>query len=301
MSDLAPFVAATIRDKVVVDLKEENDKLREQLRQRWTVQVLRNDEESRVVYATGQFDQGQADTPFWKVSLSPEAVSCPLSDLANVELHIGGIMKASFEHNSTFEGFFDADDDDSDTAKSVSFCFTGQLWFGLVVNGWPRRNWERVAADEDNDPDETLRILTEDVATEFPNATVTFKEVQFFLSSIGGAIQSLEAEEVIQQQAEESGEIREVYNEVVTRMREAGYEGNSFVFLPQAQEVMDALMELGMVQRQHLADGTIDGIIQLHRQTRDNAELGERTFQDWIHDLIRRAGQGEDDGMEEDE
>jgi hypothetical protein len=112
MSDLAPFVAATIRDKVVADLKEENDKLRKQLRQRWTVEVLRNDEESRVVYATGQFDQGQPDSPFWEVSLS-EAISCPLSALKNVELHVGGILKAAFGHNSTFEGVFDAHDDDN--------------------------------------------------------------------------------------------------------------------------------------------------------------------------------------------
>lgn len=64
MSDLAPFEAATIRDKVVIDLKEENDQLREQLRQRWTIEIIANCSDavgssfhySR--YATGQFDTG---------------------------------------------------------------------------------------------------------------------------------------------------------------------------------------------------------------------------------------------------
>lgn len=137
---------------------------------------------------------------------------------------MGGILKAVFGHNSTFEGFFDAHDDDNDTAKSVNFCFTGgsKLWLRLVVNGRPRRNWEEVAADEDNDFEETFRILTEDVAAEFPNATVTFKMVSFFLRSIGGAIQSLGIEEALQQEAEEGREYRAVYNAVVGRMREAG-------------------------------------------------------------------------------
>jgi hypothetical protein len=182
---------------------------------------------------------------------------------------------------------------DNDMVKSVNFCFAdgSKLWLRLVVDGWPRRNWEEVAADDDLHIGDTFGILTENVAAEFPNATVTFKRVSFFSDFVGGAIQSLGLEEALQQEAEESREYREVYNAVVGRMREAGYEGNSFVFLPQVQEVMDALLERGMVQRQYLNDGTIDAMIQVHSQTRNNAELGERTFQDTIHDIIQ-IGQG---------
>lgn len=51
MSDLAPFVAATLRDKTIADLQEENRQLRERLQdlEPWTIRIQNHD--GSVVYA----------------------------------------------------------------------------------------------------------------------------------------------------------------------------------------------------------------------------------------------------------
>lgn len=65
MSDLAPFVAATLRDKTVVDLLEENKKLQHyrEIAETWTVQItsrsytgLDSQGGERIVYATGKLN-----------------------------------------------------------------------------------------------------------------------------------------------------------------------------------------------------------------------------------------------------
>jgi hypothetical protein len=298
MSDLAPFVAASIRDKVVADLKEENDKLRDQLRQRWAVEVggdaTKTEGSPRTLYATGQFDQGKSDRQFWTVSLS-EAASCPLSALQNAELHVGGILKAVFGNTPDVEAFFDNHWDDNDNAHSIKFffCGGGKLWIRIVVNGWPREHWEEVAADRDFNNEAMTHYLSRVLAAEYPNATVTFREAYFTSSSSYGAIQNLVLSETAQQEAEGSKEFRKVYKAVMTEMRAAGYEENSFVFGAEVQEVMDGMSKLGIALDYDTdADNIIDQIIEVHRRTRKKPEPAEAFL-----DVIRKVA----DSMEEDD
>lgn len=119
---------------------------------------------SPTTYATGQLDQ---ETPvpgdtFCEVPLS-NVHSCPLSKLNDVQVHVGGMLKDFF--GSAAEGFFDAHEEDSDNAKAVNFYFdgAGKFWFSILVNGWPREEWEEVATDLDFDNEEMLQYLTRGV------------------------------------------------------------------------------------------------------------------------------------------
>lgn len=91
------------------------------MQQRWAVQVRSKAGSAPIVYASGQFDQGHtnSDFSFWDVNLV-QIQTCPLSDLENVSIHVGGVLKAMFGPHSTFEGVFDAHDDMTRTIQSPS-------------------------------------------------------------------------------------------------------------------------------------------------------------------------------------
>ena len=96
MSDLAPFVAAVVRDPVVVDLLQENEKLKEVVRKSRTIQlVLRNMfAPETVVLAQGQLEEGKyLEGAFrhedYVVKLSIERAFAP-HDLRRAHLTIGG-------------------------------------------------------------------------------------------------------------------------------------------------------------------------------------------------------------------
>jgi hypothetical protein len=98
MSDLAPFVAATIRDKVVDDLMKEVDSLKLQLSKTQEIEVTGPN--GTPVYATGMLDQGvyTEDGEFWEVDLV-ERIGVPLSAIVHsrdqgsrIELHVGGSL-----------------------------------------------------------------------------------------------------------------------------------------------------------------------------------------------------------------
>jgi hypothetical protein len=201
---------------------------------------------------------------------------------------VGGILKAVFGNTNDVEAFFDNHDDDNDNAKSINFYFSGggELWISIVVNGWPKEDWEEVAADRDFDNEAMTQYLSTVLAAKYPNATVTFREVDFISSSSYGAIQNLVLGETAQREPEGSKEFRKLYKAVMTKMRAAGYEGNSFVFGAQVQEVMDGLstLDIARVEYDTNVDGTLDKLIEVHRRTRKKPEPAE-AFQDVIRQL----------------
>lgn len=105
MSDLAPFVASTIRDKVVADLLEENKLLKEQLASFRRIRITGRGGEP--LYAEQDFSLGKSsDHGWWIVRLpvwnnrncqSKQAVStpsiaaspCRMSKLADCEIYVG--------------------------------------------------------------------------------------------------------------------------------------------------------------------------------------------------------------------
>jgi hypothetical protein len=104
MSDLAPFVASVLYDKVLAEIKQENDSLLQQLQKSRAVQII---SESGTVYAEAQFEDGHYhDNPnLWFFPFTKQLAPCQLSDLTNVHICIGGSAKAHFGTNSIAEGW----------------------------------------------------------------------------------------------------------------------------------------------------------------------------------------------------
>ena len=190
MSNLAPFVAAVLRDQTVQELHEENERLRQQVHISRLVQITGPG--GVPVYAEGRIDEGRpAGNPnLWLVKLERppgSTAECQLHQLGTVEVRIvGGMLHASFERaieNELCETFLDRDDVyDTDTSKHVGFCFAetaGGLWLSCDIQNWPRQRWSRVLEEEDQE--DVFDYLTLTVAAQPPSRkTVRFFQVQFF-------------------------------------------------------------------------------------------------------------------------
>jgi hypothetical protein len=95
MSDLAPFVASVLHDRVLAETKQEVDHLSKQLQKLRAVQIIST---SGTVYAEGQFEDGaycEDEPSMWELNLTKQIASCPLSDLAGVEICMGGFARPS--------------------------------------------------------------------------------------------------------------------------------------------------------------------------------------------------------------
>jgi hypothetical protein len=223
MSTLGPFVAAVLRDRTVADLLEENDKLQRQLKQRWAVEIT--GPEGTPVYAQAQFDQDGAyggNPRLWRVPFAKNnhrnkdtttntntnttiIQPCPLSELPNMEVRVGGMCKAKFGNNSDFEGFIDFDHTSSE-GYDLNFCFVGggDLWLDLVIDGWSEED-ARAAQAQDIDAEDLLNHLVVTVASTSPTGKVVeFRGVSFFVSSVNGAIQNLSSSPNANEEAREA-------------------------------------------------------------------------------------------------
>jgi hypothetical protein len=119
MSDLAPFVATVLYDKVLAETKQEVDHLLEQIKKLRAVQIV---SASGTVYAEGQFEDGayRSNPHLWFVRLTKQLASCALSDLTSVQVCIGGICYAHFGVKSIITGIVER-------GKATTY-----------VNGWGR-------------------------------------------------------------------------------------------------------------------------------------------------------------------
>jgi hypothetical protein len=212
MSDLAPFVAAVLHDRVLAETKQEVDHLSEQLQKSRAVQII---SESGTVYAEGRFQDGSySDNPnLWLVNLKNLA-SCPLSDLAGAEIFVGGICKAHFGPNSIVEGFVERDDDSTymDGWGFISFCFgdTGQCWLSVYVGPFPSEVafFSQVPNRDIVHAEDLSSFLTEELAENHPELSVTFEHVEFYVSAVRGLIQNLNLDPAIEEEAQRREEDR---------------------------------------------------------------------------------------------
>jgi hypothetical protein len=188
MSDLAPFVAAVLYDKVLAETKQEVDRLSEQLQKSRAVQMI---SANGTVYAEGQFQEGcfNVDSRVWIVRLHKELALCPLSDLTNVEIRIGGICKADFGANSIVRGTVTGDYIGG--WGYVSFCFAGT---GVVC---VEVFLSQLDGDIDIDAENMASYLAQEVAVNHPLLSVSFGMVSFFTNTVQGAIQNLNLDPAI--------------------------------------------------------------------------------------------------------
>lgn len=131
MSDLAPFVAAVIRDRVVSDLHDENSRLNNELSA--AMAVIITGQGGRPVYASADFATGMSeeDSKFWSVRFGKDLADqqeedfeendgnssddndctagiLPLSRLGELEIFVGGILLCEMSQDYV-EGFSSLD------------------------------------------------------------------------------------------------------------------------------------------------------------------------------------------------
>jgi hypothetical protein len=206
MSDLAPFVAAVLRDKVIVEIKQEIDGLKEKLRECRTVTIT--GPQGTPVYAEGRFEQGEyGDNAFlWDVALEQQLQQpCPLSALPSVEVRVGGMTKAQFSDNSTFSGDFDPEDICDEDGGKVNFHFSGVGALCPTVRLHPFPSEVRFLEMEEQW--NTLQVhilsfLSEVSASEQLDMVASFERIQFYVSSVNGTIRNLSLDPLVEQDAQ---------------------------------------------------------------------------------------------------
>jgi hypothetical protein len=216
MSDLAPFVASLLYDRVLTETKEENDSLSEQLQKSRVVQIV---SASGTVYAEGQFEDGSysMNPNLWLVNFTKQ-LPCPLSDLTNVQICIGGSAKADFGANSFVEGFVERDG--VITYKNgwgeIEFCIGKMGWLMIKVGQFPSEEVFRSLSV----PEDMASFLTQELAENHPELTVNFEQIDFFVDNVKGTIQNLNLDPAIEEEAQRRRqEMKEEEEEEAQRRR----------------------------------------------------------------------------------
>ena len=202
MSDLLPLLVATsVRDKVLLDAKDELDNLQKRVEVATSIEIVHDatgeeSDDKIVVYASEPFDKGTYDEIFWKVSFSNDNhLVCKLSDLQHCHICVGGGFTIFDFASSDYEAYLDkiidgGDDDGGDVEIRVSCVRPFNLWVTLGIQNLPEaadhRSWEHFVGEPfDLEWFTTLRPM------EYPEAQVRFKSVRFEASSIRGPLQRL--------------------------------------------------------------------------------------------------------------
>jgi hypothetical protein len=206
MSDLAPFVAAVLYDKVLAETKQEVDQLSEQvdhlsekLQKSRAVQIM---SASGTVYAEGQFQDGfySDNANMWEIELTKQLASCPLSDLTNVQICIGGIHKADFGINSTVMGTVERGRAGiyMDGWGHIIFSLEGWCWLLVGVGPFPSEEAFFTQVDEVYVIAENMAsFLAQELAVNHPEFYVSFGYVFFQVGAVKGAIQNLNLDPAI--------------------------------------------------------------------------------------------------------
>jgi hypothetical protein len=204
MSDLAPFVAAVLKDRVVAEMKQEVDHLSEQLQKSRAVQII---SASGTVYAEGQFQDGfyLYNATVWAVELTKQPASCPLSDLTNARICIGGIFNADFAANSIVRAMVERDEVNRymDGWGCIDFRVEGAVlvWLGVRVGPFPSEEAFFSQVPADIDLVNMASFLAEELAVNQPELSVIFDHVCFRISDVKGAIQDLNLDPAIEEEA----------------------------------------------------------------------------------------------------
>lgn len=226
MSDLAPFVAASLRDKVVSEMHEEVLQLRQQLfNQRQASQSITiTGPMGSPIYTQAQFiKNGKFDVSpeLWKVefpnppaavaaaddddndddkqntgddsphqdqTITTESKTCTLSKLSELEVRIGGILKAKLIGDS-IEGFVnDIDNNYAASKGALSIWFGGSsgIWLTIRLVGIEKQAYATLR-DFDLSGDNLLATLLQFCS---PQAPIEFSEVSFLISHINDAMVS---------------------------------------------------------------------------------------------------------------
>jgi hypothetical protein len=246
MSDLAPFVAAAIRDQVVSDLYEENQRLSEELDAAMRVTIT-GSRHSQPVYASADFSRGHSEegSAFWSLrfpddetasithrttenieeeagdssssSTSVSSNSLPLSRLVELEIFVGGILLCEMSQDYV-EGFSSLDS----TTGAVRFLELElrKCWITLeIVQGTISEESLDVLLGASMG--RLWRVLSGHVAASNPHARLRVREISLDTKYVPGLVRRVppvidpHTEETQRQRAESQA----LQRAIVTRLR----------------------------------------------------------------------------------
>lgn len=230
MSDLAPFVAATIRDRVVTELQAENDRLTRALQAAMTVQVM--GQGGSPIYASADFSSGrpeQGSSAFWNVrfddtddndessssSSSSNSIPLPLSRLGELEVVVGGILLAEMSQDYV-EGFSSLDS----LTGAVRYLEleVRKCWITLeIVEGTlPDAALELL---RDSSPGMLWRILSTHIASTYPQAQLRVQEVSLDTKYVPGLLQRVPRDPFAEEAERRLEEAQRLLRAIVARLR----------------------------------------------------------------------------------
>jgi len=306
MSDLLPLVVAALNDKVAAESQEELTKLRKGLELSQSIEIIRaanngkdeDEDENTIVYASTQFQDGEyAYNPnLWQVNLEPcGSTTCRLTNLRNCQICVGGgfpiaSLDDEMPNSPPCDGFLDPDlVNDGDNSKAVSFCFSpNSLWLIIVIHGWPREDWEQIIQANTLAPEDSIRFLVETLAPKYPEASVEFKSVSFVVPTIHGALKRLlppKRKELARADRDSKEDYSSLVYNVTMTMRNQGNQNSSALFIPQMNEVIESLEELGIREWNRSNEELITGLVTLY----------ENAGQEGLHEVIRRLQYGDEE------
>jgi hypothetical protein len=220
MSDLAPFVAAVLHDKVLADTKEEVDQLADQVNQLserlQKLQAVQIVSPSGTVYAEGQFQDGfySGNPNLWDVVMTKQLASCPLSALTDVKICIGGSDKADFVSSSQVDGFIGMEQDEDSTYTDgwgpIDFHIGGMGWLHVKVGPFTSEEAFVLQVPRNIAAEDMASFLAEELAVDNAGLSVRFLALEFFVSSVRGAIQNLNLDPAYEDEAQRRREEREM-------------------------------------------------------------------------------------------
>ena len=179
MSDLAPFVAAVLRDKVIADQLEEVQELRQQLRRARRISIHGA---SRVLVEAQLEDGFAIDTTRWSVAFPKN--SCPLNDLRLAEFQVGGVARAEL-YRSVSEAF--VNEYDAKRRMEISAYYSPGLWVTFSVGPVEQEFYDGMA---DVDSEYTIEYVLANLART-PSVQLHWKSVEFTAGSAKGAVSDM--------------------------------------------------------------------------------------------------------------
>eukprot|EP00985_Skeletonema_marinoi_P034509 scaffold44103_cov161-Skeletonema_marinoi.AAC.6 len=324
ISDLLPLVAAALNDQAAADAAKELAAAREERDMSQRVEVLcsldngdyEDDDGETIVYGSALFEEGYyfCDKNLWEVTLQQNMGNiCRLADLRGCHICVGGgfpvaTLDDTVSNNATFDGSIDGDRRQtiSGDACEVSLCFCPHtVWLNFLIHGWPREEWEAVIQEDDYHQDERhiIHFLVENVAEQYPDATVEFIAVTFATRNIPGALKRLlsskRKEEVCADLDEQIAERdwEKVVGFVKSNLQERGIFSQQY----HSRVILAVLRVQGFKTRTEANDDIILRFIAACEQSPGvfDSDDGEEVFTTLMQYLREQFGSDQDDHMEE--
>jgi len=191
-----------------------------------------------------------ADNPnLWKLTFGESAPALLLSELEDLEIHVGGNFFARLRGGTT-EGF--VEDLKADT---VSLCLEERLWLTLSLSGLSAQEMEKMKGAS---PTEVYVLLTEFAAQDNCTGTFLIDEIQFFCASVPGLMSHVKLSP--EQQAARKAELdaHEFLGKIVLLLQEYGNKDSEREVVDKASDILDVFMDIGVDR----SDDRLETLIQ---------------------------------------